>query len=688
MKKLCDKNIERYVRNKYYDELARLTPVKRFVRKFELLLDSLSLEVREGDDIFGWFVFCGEEYESRAFPEEELSREIEGRAEELSMFGTTSVQKGHTLINYERILNFGLSDYEERVKKALDISPDSEYLKAMADTLGLVKKFVQRIIRTVDEKLKNCTSDGDLTRLERIKGSLSRVPFSPAGDFRDAVQSVWLIHFLAPLCEDSWASISLGRLDQYLYPYYRRSIDEGVTRDEAKNILHNLYRLLNSYADGACLVNVGSDYNELSELLIECQRDFALPGPILAPRIGENTPWHIWEMLIDPELFSRGQPTFYGERSCINALLERGISLDVAKAFSNNSCMGIGIVGEEYNSMWGCVFQISAVLETALNRGRLITAQSNEVVPDIGEVNSLDELYAEFEKCAEYLFDKHMEIYDARAEYTESTKPDCFVSLLTEGCIERGIDMISGANYHNVTVECMGMINAADGIAAIDRLVFKEKKYVLGEIIEAVKNDFRGYEKMHREILDSPKFGQNSEADMYSVKTSEILQKVIRSHDKGNRFHLPSLHTLDKNVTKGELWGAGFDGRRRGEPFAKNSGASNFVRRADPTSLVLSAIKLPQQKFFGGQPIDVSFDLDTVKNHKKEIAALISAYLLSGGLQFQVNALSSVLLREAQKSPEKYPHLVVRIGGYSLYFNDLSDSVKTEFIERFEREGN
>ena len=195
MKKLCDKNIERYVRNKYYDELAKLAPVKRFVRKFELLLDSLSLEVREGDEFFGWFVFCDEEYESRAFPEEALSREIESRAERLATFGTTSVQKGHTLINYERILYFGLSDYEERVKKALDSNPDSEYLKAMADTLGLVRKFVQRIIREVDKAIKKSASREEKSRLEKVKASLSRVPFSPAKDFRDAVQSVWLIHF-------------------------------------------------------------------------------------------------------------------------------------------------------------------------------------------------------------------------------------------------------------------------------------------------------------------------------------------------------------------------------------------------------------------------------------------------------------------------------------------------------------
>ncbi len=132
------------------------------------------------------------------------------------------------------------------------------------------------------------------------------LPFSPAKSFRDAVQCIWLIHFLVPLAEDSWASISLGRLDQYLYPYYKYSVDRGMTRDEAKRILHHLYKLLNSYADGACLVNLGGDYNELSELIIECQKEFALPGPILAPRITESTPEHIWNTLIDSELFSRG----------------------------------------------------------------------------------------------------------------------------------------------------------------------------------------------------------------------------------------------------------------------------------------------------------------------------------------------------------------------------------------------
>ena len=145
-----------------------------------------------------------------------------------------------------------------------------------------------------------------------LKRMIEKVPYHPAEDFREAIQSIWIIHFLAPLAEDAWYSISLGKFDEYLYPYYKKSILNGMTRADAKKILRNLYELLNSYADGACLLNVGPRYNELSELIIECQKEFSMPMPILGARVDDHTPENVWDMLIDEKLFSMGQPTFYG----------------------------------------------------------------------------------------------------------------------------------------------------------------------------------------------------------------------------------------------------------------------------------------------------------------------------------------------------------------------------------------
>lgn len=224
-------------------------------------------------------------------------------------------------------------------------------------------------------------------------------------------------------------------------------------------------------------------------------------------------------------------------------------------------------------------------------------------------------------------------------------------------------------------------------IYALNKLVFDDKKYTLDEVNDAVKNNFENCENMHADIMNCKKFGENSDADICAVRVAEIMQKAIRSLSHDNIYYLPSLHTLDSNVSFGSVWGAGYDGRFAGMPFAKNAGPSNNVRNSEPTSMILSSSALPQTQFYGGQPIDVNFQTDMVKNHKNEIKALVMIYHNRNGLQFQVNSVSSKLLRDATDNPEKYPNLVVRVGGYSLYFNTLSRASKEEFIERFEKEG-
>ncbi|MBO5938495.1 MAG: DUF3029 family protein [Clostridia bacterium] len=690
MKKFCDGNIERFIRNEYYDLLAPLSPTERFAKKFDLMLSLLRPELRENDEFFGWLIFDEKCEIDRLFPDEELPEALQKAEEKMLSFGTRSkVDRGHTLINYEKILKFGLSHYEKEIERELAITPNDPMLLAMQSTLSSVRSLIQRTLSFLDEQIALTEPQEKPKKLQTIKHSLATVPFSPARDFRDALQSIWIIHFLTPLAENAWYSISLGRFDQYVYPYYQASLANGMTRAEAKKMLRQFYELLNSYADGACLLNIGGEeYNELSELIVECQKEFSLPGPILAARITEHTPDRIWEMLVDEKLFSMGQPTFYGEDACVRALMEKGVPEDKAKQFANSSCMGIGLAGEEFDSMWGCVFSVSAALETALNGGAFVTRELPWRIPNIREkITTLDELYEAFEASATYLLDFALPTYLSLAKHSEETTPDCFVSLLTENCIKERRDRISGAPYHNVTVECMGMVNVSDGICAMDQLVFREKKYTLSEIHSALKNNFDGSEDLRQELLACPKFGQDSVADEYAIRVAEILQKIIRRHSEGRVHFCPSLHTLKSNIRYGSEWGAGYDGRSAGTPLAKNGGSSNFARSVRPTSLVLSASKLPQHKFFGGQPIDVSFSADTVREHKKELAALISTYLQRGGLQFQVNAASSKTLRAAYENPEQYSHLIVRVGGFSLYFNTLPDNAKLEFIERFEKEG-
>lgn len=677
---MCDANIYRYVVCQNFDYLNSLSPIKRSAEIFRLETEALSMELKKEDEFFGWMFFDNpNKYSDKLFSDCIVDEKTQSIIQEPVSHGSkTMVDRAHTLVDYQYILQNGLSSYCEKIESQILKYPDDEYLLAMRDELVAIEKLVLRMQLAVEENSNGCEN------ASKIKTALKQVPFYPARNFLEAIQSVWIIHFLLPVAEHAYYSISLGNFDKYIYPFYQKSLSDGMTREEAKRILHNFYKLLNSYSDGACLLNVGSEYNELSELIIECQREFSMPAPILGARISESTPDYIWNMLIDEKLFSRGQPTFYGENSCVAALVEKGVARDHALGFSNNSCMGIGLAGEEFNSMWGCVFSTSAALEASLNRGKLL--HKEQTIPGIGEVRSLEELYGAFERSAEFLLDICVESYEARVHLSEKTDPDPFVSILTDGCIEKRCDRISGAKYHNVTVECMGMINVSDGICAIDNLVFKNKKYSLEKLSEAVKTNFVGYEEIRNDILKCNKYGQNSNADSYAIAVAEILQKVIRKKDHTNRKYSPSLHTLTANVNYGLKWGAGYDGRLAGEPFAKNAAPSDHVRKKEPTSLVLSAAKLPQHKFFGGQPVDLNFSTEIIRNHKKEIAALISTYFQLGGLQLQVNSMTSDLLKDAVNHPERYNDLVVRIGGYSTYFNSLSEQVKQEFIARTEIE--
>lgn len=686
----CNSDYGKLIYNKHYDYLSTLSPIKQATEYFKFKLQELPIYVFDDDLLFGFFGF-DEIIDTEGFkplPEPIFTddeQKIIDFPEKIRTY--TKIDKAHTCVNYKIIITKGLIFYESRINEELKKSPDDPYLNAMKSTIDSVCAFQKRIALLIDQKI-NVANKNDKLRLQRMKNAVLKVPYLPADDFYEALQSIWIIHFLTPMSEDMWCSISLGDFDNYMYPYYKKELENGTDKKELRDLMYNFYKLLNSYCDGACAMNVGGKvYTEFSKFLIECQRDFGFPGPILAARISKETDNEIFDTLIDEKLFTVGQPTFYSEEGCIEALIEKGVPISEAKGFANNSCMGISMPGQEANSMWGCVFTVTRAFEAALTNGCSL-ASDQVLIPNINsDIKSLDELYKVFYKCCDYILNIALKSYKIKSNATSKYTPNPFLSILTDNCIEKHTDRYTGARYNNATVECIGMINTSDGICAIDRLVFKEKKYTLSEYISAVKNNFEGYDELLHDVLNCSKYGQNSEADKYAVELAETLERMIRKHDEGNFKFSPSLHTLDANVGHGFNLGATFDGRLAKAPIAKNAGTgTNGVRTNDPTGLIMSAIKLPQYKFYGGQPIDIYFDINIVKNKKEQIRTLIRTYLENGGLQFQVNSISPKILREALENPELHRGLIVRVGGYSLYFNQLSHLRKLDFIERFENE--
>ena len=688
--------LDGYLKNKYFDILAPLSPCLREAELFRLTVEEMPLEIRKGDEFAGWYGFAEDHApvaeDVREFPRVPgISPENEALRQSLANKVQTEVafSSAHTCIDYGKILQNGLAGYMHRVTEALDESPENEMLRAMAVSLQAACRYGERYASLAAEKAAAETDAAEKKRLAEMAKGLSRVPKYGAENFRQAVQSIWLMHTLVPMAERSWASISLGRLDQYLFPFYKRHIDNGGTREEAKVILKHLFLLLDSYGDGACAMNIGGmdargceELNELSFLLLEVEKEMALRAPIFALRVSENTPDAVLDSLIDFDLFKIGQPTFYSEENCRKAVMGRGISEADAAGFSCNSCMGLILAGQEFADMWGVKFNTHLPLELAIS-GAPFHGKLPVDFPKCDPVTDFASLLRGYEHYFRALASLCGKLSLAYAEDVAANAPDPLLSALTEGCVENRADRAVGAKYNTVTVETMGLTNTCDALMAIKQLVFTEKRYTLEEMVSAAKADYVGYEPLRQDILRCKKYGENDgEMNALVRRVSLIAAAACREQKNGNRMYLPSLHTIDANVWYGMTLPATLDGRKAGDPVGKNADPSFLLQKTEHTSVIQSAAAVAQTEFSGGQPIDLYFDKAwfAEKTTRDKIRALVRTYFRLGGLQLQVNSVDLELLKKAHPEPEKYPHVIIRKGGYSVRFSELGKEAREEFM--------
>ncbi|MBE5780658.1 MAG: DUF3029 family protein [Clostridiales bacterium] len=692
-------DIAAHVQNRYFDELALLSPPMRRAKLFEYIVEELPLWLKPGDRIAGWYGFEDADEldltEPPKFPDAEPVMDEEWEQLRLALLGLNNkvaFTPAHTCLDYAGILQNGLDAYLVKLARARSSRPDDEMLAAMESMLNHVCRFADRFAARAREAAAQAEGNEKL-RLEQIAQALIRVPRYSARSFLEAVQSVWILHALIPISELSWASISLGRLDQYLYPYYEAYLKEGGTEDEAKEILKNLFRLLDSYGDGACALNIGGMdeagndmINSLSRLLIEVEKEAALRAPIIAVRLTPITPTDVLDSLIDAKLFTIGQPTFYNEPMCRKAMLERCKEEADAIGFSVNSCMGFIAPGKEFSDMWGTRLNCNLALELAVTGGRPIGGASIPVFTKGDQPDRFEALLTRLEDYLHELITLSLDLHEKLTMDAAINHPNPLLSALTEGCVESGRDRAIGATYNTVTVETMGLINVCDALMAIKQLVYDSGRYTLKDFIHAVKADYAGCEQLRREILNCKKYGTgDEEVTCLMGRLCESIYGMLKSCSRGNRYYLPSLHTLDVNVSFGLKQWATMDGRHSGEPVNKNANPSHLLKRQEHTGIILSAGALEQYKFSGGQPIDLYFDRSwfATKELRDKLKQLILTYFELGGLQLQVNSVDVELLEKAYQHPERYPNVVVRKGGYSVRFQELTPEAQRSFIENF-----
>jgi formate C-acetyltransferase len=588
----------------------------------------------------------------------------------------------HTCIDYGKLLRLGV----DGLLLEIETAGATPYRQAMATTLNGLVALSDRYAELLEQHQEPALAE-----------ICRRVPRRPASTFHEALQSIWFAHLAIPISEYNDASISLGRLDQYAYPYYCNSLEAGCPEIELERQLAALLDKLNRYGDAACNLNLGGldahdqDLcNPLTRMIIRVAKAKRQPSPILAARIHPNFPRDIFDSLIDPDLFAIGQPTFYGELPCREALRERGVAAADLPRWAASSCMAPVIEGAEVSNMWGGVITFLLPLELTVNNGQPFhkTLPVPLQTAPVSNFKSFDEL---FETFLSYLGDVTALSIAACREATRATeqeRPNPFISALLDSCIKRGCDRLAGGvDYHTAIFECFGLVNAADALLTIKTLVFEQKVCSLAELVKAAKENFQGYEQLLRQIKDLPKYGAGEpEPDGFAARLADAFQRLVRAHSIPAHVCAPSFHTLGGHVSAGAKYGASLDGRLSGRPLAKNIGSTPRAATADLTARIRSATAIAQKTFFGGQALDLSVDASLVKSlsEKRKFQALLQTYFDLGGMQIQVNGLQAEKLRQAIDNPDEHQDLIVRIGGYSDYFNNLSLDARHDMARRFE----
>ena len=604
----------------------------------------------------------------------------------------------HTTLNHQLILQHGLGSLIERLH-SLEPEPDEPtdpMLAGMAIALSAVCRWIERHWKAAHAAAEAARGE-ERTRLESLAEACRLIGWHPAHSFHEALQAVLFMRLAVGLSERSQASLSLGRLDQDLLPFYRDDLAAGVPQAELEELLADFFVALNEFGDPASTVNLGGmdaeghdQWNELSDLILRTAVRLHLPAPLLAVRMHDGMAPETLDAVTQPALLEMGQPTFYGELPCREALRRRGVPEADLPRWVANSCMGLMMPGEEISDMWAAVVNAPLALELATNGG---APYRGEIPPALGvpagpPPQTFADLYAGFLAHLDALLEWALARNAARTDWIAEHWPNPFLSALTADCLERRLDRAGGgARYHIVTVEPMGLVNVADALTAVRRLVYEQQRYTLDELVAAARDDFADREDLRQELLAQPKYGNGqAEADEQLRALAEHVVAWAAPHSSGSRYVAPSFHTLNAHIAAGAHLGGGLEGRRAGRPLAKNVGTTPGLARQGHTKLVLSATAFDQRDFDGGQALDLSLQAATLRSpgNRRKFQALLRTYFERSGLQVQVNGLTADQLRAALADPDEHRDLTVRIAGYSARFVGLSPAVQEEMVERFE----
>ena len=631
---------------------------------------------------------------------------------------------GHTVLD-DKIYRRGLVDFREGIERrraTLDPLADpeawdrSEQLAAMAVACEASVLFAER---HAAEAERQATAEEDANRrreLLRVAEVCRRVPARAPRDFQEALQAYWFCHLGVVTELNGWDAFSPGHLDQHLWPFYRRGLADGsLTRDSARELLECLFVKFNdhpappkvgvtaaesgTYTDFANvnlggLLGDGSDgSNELTHLLLEVIEDMHLVQPSNNLQLSRRTPELVLHHALRVLRRGYGFPSLFNADAVVEEQLRQGKTLEDARAGGCSGCVETGAFGKEAYVLTG-YFNLPKVLELALHDGQ-DPRTGEQVGAHTGPVSDLcdaEAVFAAFRAQLRDLLDVKLAGNEIVGRMYARLMPAPFLSVLVDDCVAKGVDYnAGGARYNNSYVQGVGIGTLTDSLAAIDSIVFGERRLSLAQLVEALDADLAGDEPLRARLRNrTPKYGNDDEAaDRWMRRAFEAFFEAVdgRPAARGGRYRIQMLPTTC-HVYFGSVTGATPDGRAASRPLSEGISPVQGADRNGPTAVMRSAAKMDHLRT-GGTLLNMKLTPSLLQGEEgiEKVARLVRGYFRLDGHHVQFNVVGAETLRVAQARPEEHRGLIVRVAGYSDYFCDLPRALQDEIIARTEHTG-
>ena len=648
------------------------------------------------------------------------------------MEGKLNAGDAHLSVNYEKLLKMGLKGYEQYTKKCkeeLDLAdPDSVdkyvFYKAVLIAIDAVRNFSLRYSALAAELAEKETDKKRKAELMQISHITARVPYEPAEGFREAIQSVWFIQLVLQI-ESNGHSLSYGRFDQYMYPYYQADIESGaITEDEALELLTCLWiktLTINKVRSQAhTLSSAGSPMyqnvtiggqttdkkdavNDLSFLVLKSVAQTRLTQPNLTVRYHAGLNKHFFDECIEVMKLGFGMPALNNDEIIIPSFIAWGVKEEDAYNYSAIGCVETAVPGKwGYRCTGMSYINFPRLLLCVMNNGVDLTSGKRFTQPYgyFTDMTSFDELMEAWDKSLREMTKYSVIVENAIDKASERDVPDILCSALTDDCIGRGKTIKEGgAVYDFISGLQVGIANMADSLAAIKKLVYEEKRITPKALWDAILDNFESPENQEIQKLlqeGAPRYGNDDDyVDSLAVASYEPYIDEIKKYPNTRYGRGPiggirygGTSSISANVGQGMGTMATPDGRKAKEPLAEGCSPAHNADKNGPTAVFKTLSKLPTDKITGGVLLNQKMtpQMLSTEENKQKLEMLIQTFFNRlHGYHVQYNIVSRETLIDAQLHPENHKDLIVRVAGYSAFFNVLSKATQDDIIERTEQ---